>query len=928
MDSALPKRTNPRRRTLLRLEAGSHDRERVTNLSVNGMFVTGATVAAAERGALWIPGEDRPFELTFRHVYQRPSGVGVHFEPVDRRTRTELQAYVHHHHEQARLQAIEAQLLGSPANLKPIAEREATHNVLRPIEKSRQTLRIHPSVGHPGVLSRIAAIDEHNARITVLLEGPAQLDEFDPVFLSMNQGQALYLADTVVESRTGAVATLMLPERLFRPERRRLEREGVDATQLRFTVGSQECRAQAVQCDANGIAVLAAPEEALGLSVGDIHEGCRLVNAAGSRDLQPLRVAWRERRPDGEVAIGFERVFSRAPLSIAEHAFPLHAPTRAQKAVATIEHLVGSALGKVGIGDTAAAQTWVMSDKDGRPVVHLVNATFDLARPPAEFTVVLIPPPYGRTKETPSVLALTLVETFRAARLPVLVLRWDGINHVGESWRDERCSAPEHAMLRYTQSQAVRDIETTVTTLGSRFGLQKMRTVVVSFSLSAVATRRYLAAGGAGIDYWISAMGAADARDTIQNGNGGVDLVGMKRRGESLGIRLIQGHLVDADRHCQDLLDHGFADLEDARYDMARVSQPVTWLCGHHDFWVNVHRVRDAMTVPASGAREVVELPTGHFVRTSNEALATFRFIAERCLKQLHGREIKGVTPSTWVMERTLKRERARLRETPFDAVAYWRDYLLGNRDNPLGFDLLALTDEYNELMGLQMERLELTSGMRVVDLGCGTGNAVAAMVRTVGDRAPGLVIDAVDLVPEVLERARRNVAAAAAEIGVALPTVRYQVVDLTLRERPNLPFAHGSVDAVLMSLVLPYVGEPGPLLDEVVRILRPGGRLVVSTLRPDVDMSGTVARLRTKLERGDTQVLEGWGAARLGSALRDYLNRAASLLEFELDGRFRFHEREDLEVRIRRHGLVIQSVEPTFGDPPLALVLTAIKDG
>ncbi len=928
MNGALPKRTNPRRRTLLRLEAGAHDRERVTNLSVNGMFVTGATVADAERGALWIPGEDRPFELTFRHVYQRPSGIGVHFDPVDRRTRSELQAYVHHHHEQARLQAIEAQLLGAPANLKPIAERESTNAVLRPMEKSRHPLRIHPRAGHPGILSRIAAIDEYNSRITLLLDAPAQFDEFDPVFLSMNQGQALYLADTVVESRSGAVATIMLPERLFRPERRRLEREGVAATHLRFFVGRQERSAQVFQCDANGLAVLAATEEALGLSVGDVYAGCRLVRSAGFRELQPLRVAWRQRQPDGQVAIGFERVLPRTPLSLAEQSLALKPPTRAQKAVATIEHLVGSALGRVGIGDAPAVQPWVMSDQEGRPLVHLVNATFDLTRPPAEFTVVLIPPPYGRTKETPSVLALTLVETFRAARLPVLVLRWDGINHVGESWRDERCGAAEHAMLRYTQSQAVQDLATTVASLRARFVGQKMRTVVVSFSLAAVATRRYLAAGGPGIDYWISAMGAADARDTIQNGNGGVDLVGMKRRGENLGIRLIHGHLVDADRHCQDLLDHGFADLEDARHDMALITQPVTWLCGRHDFWVNVHRVMDAMTVPASGARDVIELPTGHFLRTSTEALATFRFIGERCVQQLHGRTVKGLTPPTWVMEGTLKNERSRLRETPFDAVVYWRDYLLGNRDNPLGFDLLALTDEYEQLMNVQIERLGLASGMRVVDLGCGTGNALATMVRSVGDRAPGLVIDAVDLVPEVLERARRNVAAAASEIGVAPPTIRYQVVDLTLRERPNLPFAQGSVDAVLMSLVLPYVGEPGPLLDEVVRILRPGGRLVVSTLRPDVDMSGTVARLRQKLERGDTQVLEGWGAARLGSALRDYLNRAASLLEFELDGRFRFHEREELEARIRRHGLVVQAVEPTFGDPPLALVLTATKDG
>ncbi len=922
----VPKRTNPRRRTLLRLEAGKHDRERVLNLSVNGMFVAGASVADAERGVLWIPGEDRPLELAFRHVYRRPHGIGVHFDPSDRRTRSELLAYVTHQTEERRLQAMEARLLGVPSNLKPIGELDGTREVLRPMELGGTPFQLHRGPGAPPLGARLAAVDPHNSRLTVLLDHAAALAEFDPVFLALPRGGATYLADTVVESRSGLVATVMLPERFFLPERRRLEREELRGATLEFPAAGRRGQARVLQLDANGLLLAAATDEVRGLLVESVLEGAELVTAQGRRTLQPLRVAWRQRRGDEEI-LGLERTLPRAELLVTESRLTVGPGGALAQGLARAEYAWGATLSRFGFGDRAAATPWVMSDDQGRPLVHLVNTNVDLDRPPAELHVVLVPPPYGRTKEMPCALALTLVETFRVARLPVLVLRWDGTNHVGESWRDDASAAPEAAMLHYTQTQAMADLALTVRRVAERFGGVRLRTAVVSFSLASVCTRRYLAGGGAGVDAWIAAMGAADARDTIRNGNGGVDLVGMKKRGERLGIRLIQGHIVDADRHCEDLVDGGFADLEDARADMARITQPVTWISGLYDYWVNAHRVEDILSVPAPGPRELIRVPTGHFVRASHEALATFRLVAERVAKGLAGRDVAGRTPSPWVLDSTHKAERARLRERPFDAVAYWRDYLLGNRENPFGFDLLALTDEYAQLMGLQVERLALQPGQRLVDLGCGTGNAVATVVRALGTTASELRIDALDLVPEALDRARRNVAAAAAEVGVSPPPIQFQTADLTLRDVPNLPFAKASADAVLLSLVLPYVSEPGPLLEEVHRILRPGGRLVLSTLRPDVDMSGAVSRLREKLERGDTKLVEGWGAARLGSALRDYLNRAATLLEFEVDGRFRFHEREELERQVRAHGFRIESVEGSFGEPPLALVLTARRD-
>jgi SAM-dependent methyltransferase len=69
-------------------------------------------------------------------------------------------------------------------------------------------------------------------------------------------------------------------------------------------------------------------------------------------------------------------------------------------------------------------------------------------------------------------------------------------------------------------------------------------------------------------------------------------------------------------------------------------------------------------------------------------------------------------------------------------------------------------------------------------------------------------------------------------------PDVAYLGADLPgnpaaaieLRPDGTLPLAEGSVDAVFSSQVLEHVGDPGLYLAECARVLRPGGRLLLST--------------------------------------------------------------------------------------------------
>jgi SAM-dependent methyltransferase len=102
----------------------------------------------------------------------------------------------------------------------------------------------------------------------------------------------------------------------------------------------------------------------------------------------------------------------------------------------------------------------------------------------------------------------------------------------------------------------------------------------------------------------------------------------------------------------------------------------------------------------------------------------------------------------------------------------------------------------------------EAQLGERVLDVGCGGGRFVAAL-RDAGADPVG-----VELADAALERARRNVPDA---------DLRLVAAD------GSLPLDHGEVDLVWCSEVLEHVPDTVAFLTEVRRVLRPGGRLLVT---------------------------------------------------------------------------------------------------
>ena len=161
--------------------------------------------------------------------------------------------------------------------------------------------------------------------------------------------------------------------------------------------------------------------------------------------------------------------------------------------------------------------------------------------------------------------------------------------------------------------------------------------------------------------------------------------------------------------------------------------------------------------------------------------------------------------------------------------------------------DEIASRDAY---LGL----LEIAAGERVLDVGCGSGVVTRDIARRVGSagRAVG-----VDPSPGLLEVAR----SLARDVGLG------DRVEFVEGSAHRLPFLDGAFDALVCVTVLAHVPAGEAAIPELVRVVRPGGRIGVFDL--DTDMTAFTHPDRELTRRivaaaSDATAVDGWLARRL----------------------------------------------------------------
>jgi 2-polyprenyl-6-hydroxyphenyl methylase/3-demethylubiquinone-9 3-methyltransferase len=115
--------------------------------------------------------------------------------------------------------------------------------------------------------------------------------------------------------------------------------------------------------------------------------------------------------------------------------------------------------------------------------------------------------------------------------------------------------------------------------------------------------------------------------------------------------------------------------------------------------------------------------------------------------------------------------------------------------------------------LGYVRDRVAL-AGARVLDVGCGAGLLSEALARE------GAVVTALDLAPELIDVAKLHLL----ESGLTVD-YRLQPVEALAAEMP------ASFDAITCMEMLEHVPDPGAIVSACATLLKPGGRLFLSTL-------------------------------------------------------------------------------------------------
>jgi ubiquinone/menaquinone biosynthesis C-methylase UbiE len=173
------------------------------------------------------------------------------------------------------------------------------------------------------------------------------------------------------------------------------------------------------------------------------------------------------------------------------------------------------------------------------------------------------------------------------------------------------------------------------------------------------------------------------------------------------------------------------------------------------------------------------------------------------------------------------------------------------------------LADRLAAVRRTDFDRIGIAPGAAVLDVGCGAGEVCVELAHRVGPRGR---VCGVDLSAAMVEAA----AAAARAAGV---TVEHRVAGIHA-----LPYPDGSFDVVRAERVFQHIEDPARALVEMMRVTRPGGRVMV--IDPDhsqfaVAVESTTATRVAEAVRAE--LLRAIVSPRVGTRLRG-LFRAAGL--------------------------------------------------
>jgi ubiquinone/menaquinone biosynthesis C-methylase UbiE len=170
-------------------------------------------------------------------------------------------------------------------------------------------------------------------------------------------------------------------------------------------------------------------------------------------------------------------------------------------------------------------------------------------------------------------------------------------------------------------------------------------------------------------------------------------------------------------------------------------------------------RVREMLSAPGGGVREIIELTTGHNPRTGEEAIESFKIMYESLHKHIFGVQVNAIEPNLHRYEQQRQMEWARSKKNNFrDMEKFWTDHILGTKEEQEGYDVLLYNPEYVKFIEQQADLLEIKPDLKILEFGCGTGNLTMAVLSRLPKTDIRLDLQFNDLIRPSIDITRKKV--------------------------------------------------------------------------------------------------------------------------------------------------------------------------